>query len=66
MSTLLASRAGIVVEGTPTFAPPECVKIYLFDGRRRAGREWLSVAFLFGHQVQSAPMPRVVRHLADL
>jgi hypothetical protein len=34
-----------------------CVKIYRVDDRRRAEREWLSLAFLSGHQVQSAPLP---------
>ncbi len=34
---------------------PVCVKIYRVDDRRRAEREWLSLTFLSGHQVQSAP-----------
>jgi Ser/Thr protein kinase RdoA (MazF antagonist) len=36
---------------------PVCVKIYRVDDRRRAEREWLSLAFLSGHQVASAPTP---------
>jgi Ser/Thr protein kinase RdoA (MazF antagonist) len=36
---------------------PVCVKIYRVDERRRAEREWLSLAFLSGHQAGSAPLP---------
>ena len=36
---------------------PVCVKIYRVDDRCRAEREWLSLGFLSGHQVQSAPVP---------
>jgi aminoglycoside phosphotransferase (APT) family kinase protein len=34
-----------------------CAKIYRVDERRRAEREWLSLAFLAGHQAGSAPLP---------
>jgi Ser/Thr protein kinase RdoA (MazF antagonist) len=36
---------------------PVCVKVYRVDERRRAEREWLSLAFLSGHQAGSAPAP---------
>jgi Ser/Thr protein kinase RdoA (MazF antagonist) len=36
---------------------PVCVKVYRVDDRRRAEREWLSLAFLSGHHVRSAPLP---------
>lgn len=36
---------------------PVCVKIYRVDDRRRVEREWLSLTFLSGHQVKSAPAP---------
>ncbi len=36
---------------------PVCVKIYRVDDRCRAEREWLSLTFMSGHQVQSAPVP---------
>jgi hypothetical protein len=34
-----------------------CVKVYRVDDRHRAEREWLSLAFLSGHQAVSAPAP---------
>jgi hypothetical protein len=36
---------------------PVCVKVYRVDDRRRAEREWLSLAFLVLHHVPSAPLP---------
>jgi Phosphotransferase enzyme family len=36
---------------------PVCVKVYRVDERRRAEREWLSLAFLSGYQASSAPLP---------
>jgi Ser/Thr protein kinase RdoA (MazF antagonist) len=36
---------------------PACIKIYRVDDRHRAEREWLSLAFLSGHQATSAPVP---------
>jgi hypothetical protein len=36
---------------------PVCVKVYRVDDRRRAEREWLSLAFLASHHVASAPLP---------
>jgi hypothetical protein len=36
---------------------PVCVKVYRVDDRRRAEREWLSLGFLAGHHVPSAPLP---------
>lgn len=36
---------------------PVCVKVYRVDDRCRAEREWLSLAFLAGHHVPSAPLP---------
>ena len=37
--------------------PPVCVKIYRVDERRRAEREWLSLALLSGHRRQRPGAP---------